>query len=416
MVRWGVLLLVPGCLMADAARALDPPPREINEAIGVPLLPETGALWEEAAADVAARLGWPQESETSFDASFRRYPGPQVRLFGARPFSEVLYAEAGHPSAISIIFANKGDSVTVEPGGRGMPLRASEIRVMRRAIEDDERALTEALTSLFGEPQTARVGEGRAMRETAKRWDWRGHTFLVSAPRGEYAALRIVPTEVADAGRMSRVPASVVRERAVARVQSRPNGDVVITDIPMVDQGPKGYCVPATWERYMRYMGVPADMYALAMAGNTDAGGGTSVNDILWGVRDVVTRSGRRLDTPAVRLDTAGVARFIDRGLPIMWAMYSTDEMNEAVEERRSGRGKMEDPETWSASLDEARQAARRWRPGRESGHICMITGYNPKTGELAFSDSWGPAFEERWITVEEARAVSQGRFYVIGF
>ena len=29
--------------------------------------------------------------------------------------------------------------------------------------------------------------------------------------------------------------------------------------------------------------------------------------------------------------------------------------------------------------------------------------------GELATSDSWGPEFIERWITVEEARALSQG-------
>jgi hypothetical protein len=35
----------------------------------------------------------------------------------------------------------------------------------------------------------------------------------------------------------------------------------------MVDQGPKGYCVPATFERAMRTMGIDADMYLLAMVG-----------------------------------------------------------------------------------------------------------------------------------------------------
>jgi hypothetical protein len=45
-----------------------------------------------------------------------------------------------------------------------------------------------------------------------------------------------------------------------------------------------------------------------------------------------------------------------------------------------------------------------------------MITGYNETTGELAISDSYGPGFEERWMTVEEAAAVSQGLFYVIEF
>ncbi len=401
--------------LASGAWALDPAPEDVNTAAGVPLFGE-GLLWEEEAAAVAVRLAWPQESETSFDASYRRYPGPNARLFGARPFSQVLHAEEGQPSGLSVVFANKGDAVSRATDTDRPTQRRAELRDNQRAIAEDERILTEALTALFGEPQTVRIGEGRAMRETAKRWDWRGHTFLISAPRGEYAALRIQPAELADGGGRARVPASVIRERAALRVQSRPNGDVVVTDIPMVNQGPKGYCVPATWERFMRYMGVPADMYVLAMAGSTGAGGGTSGNNLVWGVRDVVVRAGRRLENPSLRLDTSSVARFIDRGLPIMWAMYTTKEMNTAVNERRAARETMEDPKAWSASLESARQAARPWRPDRQSAHLCMITGYNAETGELAFSDSWGPAYEERWITVEEARAVSQGRFYVIGF
>jgi hypothetical protein len=405
------------CAPAGLARADDPEPSAVNAALGMPLFSsDAETLWEEWGAPVAERLRWPQESETSFDASYRRYPGPEVRLLGARPFSEVLYTEEGLPSALSIIFANKGDAVGRADADQRPGERRSELRGNQRAIEEDERTLTDALTALFGPPATVRFGAGRAMRETAKRWDWRGHTFLVSAPRGEYAALRILPPATVDHGGVSRERSAVVRERAAGRVQARPNGDVIITDIPMVNQGPKGYCVPATWERYLRYMGVPADMYALAMAGNTAAGGGTSPDNLLWGVRDLVTRAGRRLETPTMRLDTAGVARFIDRGLPLMWRMYSTKEMNEAVEARRVARGEMEDPEAWSASLAEARQAARAWRPDPRRGHLCMITGYNAKTGELAFSDSWGPAFEERWITVEEAQAVSRGGFYVIGF
>jgi hypothetical protein len=45
-----------------------------------------------------------------------------------------------------------------------------------------------------------------------------------------------------------------------------------------------------------------------------------------------------------------------------------------------------------------------------------LIIGYNKETNEIAFSDSWGERFIERWITIPEAEQVSQGRFYVIGF
>ena len=51
-----------------------------------------------------------------------------------------------------------------------------------------------------------------------------------------------------------------------------------------------------------------------------------------------------------------------------------------------------------------------------QTAHVCLITGYNEDTGEIAVSDSWGPEFEERWISVEHAEQVSQGTFYLINF
>ena len=183
----------------------------------------------------------------------------------------------------------------------------------------------------------------------------------------------------------------------------------------MVNQGPKGYCVPATWERVMRYMGIPADMYVLAMAGGTEAGGGTSTQDIAWAVKSAVAGAGRRMDSPSLKLTPEGVAKFIDEGLPIMWAMVSTAEFNAAADARMGPRKAMADPESWAASLELARKAAKDWPDDPEAGHVCMIIGYNEKTGELAVSDSWGPQFAERWVTAEEAQMVSQGRFYVIG-
>jgi len=405
-------------LLAASAAGKEPSFDEVNTACGVSLFMDEN-LWDDEAPSVALRLAWPLESETSLDSSYRRYPDDQARFLGARPFSQVLYAEQGKPSGLSLVFANKGDAVSTVtglPGNRELRERRAELRGNRKAIEADEKTLGAALSGLFGKPSTARFGQGSRTRETVQRWDWRGHVFLLSAPRGEYVALRILPTASADNGGRSRLSDDVIRQRVTSRVQRRPNGDVVVADIPMVNQGPKGYCVPATWERVMRFMGVPADMYVLAMAGNTGAGGGTSGQDIMWGARDAITRAGRRLDGPSLKLQPAAVAKFIDRGLPIMWAMYSTPEMNRAVNGRLAARQAMTDPSSWAALLAGAREAAKKMTKDRETAHLCMITGYNKQTGELAFSDSYGPDFEERWITVEEAEAVSQGLFYVIEF
>jgi hypothetical protein len=43
------------------------------------------------------------------------------------------------------------------------------------------------------------------------------------------------------------------------------------------------------------------------------------------------------------------------------------------------------------------------------NGHVCLLIGCNRETAELTTSDSWGPELTERWITMEEARAFSQG-------
>ena len=52
----------------------------------------------------------------------------------------------------------------------------------------------------------------------------------------------------------------------------------------------------------------------------------------------------------------------------------------------------------------------------KDTRHVVLIIGYNKDTNEIAFSDSWGDDYKERWITLQEAQFVSDDRFYVIGF
>jgi len=405
-----LLALLPLAVLAE------PTFEQINAACGAPLFADDN-LWDDDANAAAERLKLPEESRTTDQSSFRRYPPAEARFFGARPYSQSLLADGGKPSGMSMVFANKGDAVARVTGmleNSQVADRRSDLRDNRKAIDADAETLETALTGLFGEPSSARLGEGRETREKALRWDWKGHAFLLAAPRGEYVALRVVSSASLDEIGKVRVADSAMKERLRARVERRPNGDVILRDMPMVNQGPKGYCVPATWERVMRYMGIPADMYVLAMAGGTRPGGGTSDDDIAWAVRGVVVAAGRRMERPAVKLTTEGVARFIDEGLPLMWAMYSTKEFNDAADGRSQARREMSDPEAWAGSLGPARKAAKAWTKDREAGHVCMIVGYNEKTNELAVSDSWGPDFAERWVTPEEAKAVSQDGFYVI--
>src|SRR5690606_10249018 len=131
---------------------------------------------------------------------------------------------------------------------------------------------------------------------------WNGHAFILSNEEGEYVSLAVISSESADeGGKSARMRDSEMKERLIASVAREENGDVRITEIPMVDQGPKGYCVPATFERAMRALGIEADMYLLAMVGESQAGGGTSVELLLENVRSQVYRKGRRTKEEEVK-------------------------------------------------------------------------------------------------------------------
>lgn len=389
---------------------------ELNGVFGIPVWADDN-LWDDEAPVAAQRLGWEQESATSTDSSFRKYPDASDRVLGVRAYSLCLYGEHDNVSRVSMMFANKGDSVTVNAFA-GDAKAARQFRKQsqnyKAAIREDSTKIANALTGLLGAPVDQRLGQDSQTRESAKRWDWNGHAILLISPRDEYATVRIIPLDAPDFEGKTRISDEDLRARLASRVERRPNGDVVLEDLPMVDQGPKGYCVPATWERAMRYMGIPIDMYMLAMAADTYAGGGTSLAGIVAGAREAIRRGGRRLDDELSKVTMNYVQKYIDRGLPIMWSMYSMSDVNAALASRMSERSTMTDPKEWEKTLGPIRRGAKRIKIDRDQAHLCMIIGYNKDTHEIAVSDSWGPAFAERWMTEEEANAVSRGSMMII--
>ena len=388
---------------------------QLNEAIGHPLFAST-ALWSNKPEEVATRLQWPRESKTAIGESYRAYPDTEYRFLGARPFSAALYGEGEQVTAISIVFANKGDSFST--GGRGeehfikgkpVPEGMEGVRLI---MANDAELITEKLTALLGAAKKQRFGEGES-RVEVDRWDWAGHSFLLSHVPDEYVSLAIQTLESADnRGNTARVSDAVIRERVRGFIEKRDNGDVVISNIPMVDQGPKGYCVPATAERCMRFLGIPADMYLLAMAGETKAGGGTSVERLLSNIGSDIKRKGRSFEITDGELKMRDIKKSIDCGVPMIWALFSTKTFNEIANNRSKSR-----LESWDShkGIVAAAAANPSLTPDSSTAHVVIIMGYNEETNEIAFSDSWGENYTERWITLPEAEQVSQKRFYVIG-
>ena len=376
--------------------------QNINTALGLSLL-QSESLWTENERDVGKRLAWPEESRTATLGSYRLYPKKEMTVLGAHPHSLAFYAEKGKVTQVSMVFANRGD------------------RASKSEMENDAKAIEAALKPVLGEPTQAYFGQTKKIRYKVKRWNWKNHAILLEMPPETYVGVRIMPLEMADhEGRAEGIISyGQLRDTLGQRVQRRPNGDVVVGEIPMVDQGPKGYCVPATLERYLRYLGIQADMYVLALAGETRIGGGTSANLMLENVEALARRNGRRFDQLTMPMTPSNLAKYIDKGFPLMWCIFVDMDLEKKITVRAKERAKVTDWNAWVEQLKSARGVRkigpRHIKSSSENGdaevnnaHMRMIIGYNARTKEVAISDSWGKFAEERWVTVEEADAMSQ--------
>jgi hypothetical protein len=397
-----LFLLFPCPLLSE--EALEKKPESL-----LPLTPPSG--WENTSAKEWAKLlNLPTESETKYQSSYRTYIDQGPELLGARPKSISLIATEDHPDQLTIMFANKGDSAsTYLRANAAANASLKDITEIKRLIRADHDLLKKNISEQLGKPSTQGFGETGKAREFPLRWDYQGTTFLLTERPGEYCALRILPSSSADqGGKTSRISDSAMRERMKNNVVHRPNGDLIIQNIPMVDQGPKGFCVPATYTRVLLYAGVPADLYLLALLGHTDVGGGTSTIAMENSARALAASYGRSITSVSPSLDLSKLETFFEKGIPLTWAMVVDEKLDRDLSSRLRQRNEA-DPESWMKTLAEKRKAARSIKKNLNNGHVCLLIGLNRKTGELATSDSWGPEFAERWITIEEARAISQG-------
>lgn len=187
-------------------------------------------------------------------------------------------------------------------------------------------------------------------------------------------------------------------------VEKADNGDIYVKSLPMVDQGNKGYCVAATVQRLFEYYGIGADMHQIAEIAGSDPKRGTSTLamakeldkidyrfktrlDILgmgMPMTEVKTKKGEYFvgDPYEERDFTKAVYKYIDDGLPLLWSL-------------QLGRY----PEKPNLN------------PQTAGGHMRMIIGYNKKTSELLFSDSWGAGHELKRMQMDHAYKASHGLF-----
>lgn len=245
-------------------------------------------------------------------------------------------------------------------------------------------------------------------------WIWisaRGKAVLEHNPEApgntEFLRMRLAQRNAKgayEAATKARAGATVRLSDLPENVKRDSGGNVYVKNIPMVDQGAKGYCVVASAQRLFEYYGIPADMHQLAQIAGSDPQAGTSpvvVNQELGAIDHLFkTRfeclavgTGRGMLRELVDEEYLGdpvppedfeemIRDSIEDGIPLLWGLIV-------------GMFEEDPPLTIQT----------------EGGHMRMIIGFNDDENKIIFSDSWGAGHEFKKMDMDDAYQATQGLF-----
>lgn len=235
-----------------------------------------------------------------------------------------------------------------------------------------------------------------------------------------------------------------------------PRGDVFIDNVPMVDQGQKGYCAVASAERVLRYYGVDVDEHELAESAGTRAEGGTPI----LGMKQSVEAVGRRYKLATVvcygdfeksaEVRIAGICDEVKaynkaakklkkpaitddmfiyhQGNTTYYSYSKVDAAMDAEVLKEMKVNGMQKSKYTKFVKDIREQVARGvplfWSvklgiypepglPQANGGHLRLIIGYNDKKKEILYSDSWGAGHELKRMPADWAWTISRCLMYM---
>jgi hypothetical protein len=221
--------------------------------------------------------------------------------------------------------------------------------------------------------------------------------------------------------------------RGEEHVGKGPEGEVWIGSVPMVDQGQKGYCVVASVERVLRYYGADVDQHELAQIANTATEGGTSPDAMMESLRKLTMRMGvkarevvsfeaaeffgmikdynreaKRAKLPEVDLG----GRVVD--ISACYQQMKPEILREVRTKTPADFGRFQReirrsidagiPLLWSVQLGLVPEAGLSQARG---GHMRLIIGYDPASGDLFYSDSWGIGHERKRMPAADAWTIT---------
>ena len=259
----------------------------------------------------------------------------------------------------------------------------------------------------------------------------------------EYLQLIIYPAGQAKKLREA-LRATADKNQLQLNLNIMPNGDSYL-DIPMVNQGAKGYCVDATVERIMKYYGSRVDQQIIAQLAESDSYRGTNLRKIT----NVLDKNKSKLKINVDKLITDDILSFED--LQKLTQNYN----NLAKKKKRnrlnfndfcSGKGRYRrlnysaligsyeyglfrdarcrNKRTVDKFAEEVHKSLSKGIPlawvtftfqnmrdssriGRFGFHMRIINGFNKNKKQIIYTDSWGKGHEKKYMALNDAAAIN---------
>jgi hypothetical protein len=306
-----------------------------------------------------------------------------------------IILDDGVPARLSINMMNRGDVIVLKALGRLLPSMEARQKNMEGFLHELKKRVTEILNQ---EAQAENERISRGVRVSRYSWKTEYVWVYLIYSFGEFINFELMPPgeemdAVESAFAESRIASSgllreINAEELKANVRKEADGGVWVDNIPMVDQGMKGYCTVATIERVFRYYGISLDQHLAADLAQSSALMGTRISLGIEAARKLAKGNDLRLrvlrESNRERIRGDRIAEIISQGFPIIW----------------------------NVDLSKSDEPGNPSFGAYFSGHTRLIIGVNIEKNEIYYSDSWGLLHQKKIMSLENANRIHVSAFY----
>ncbi|MCF6311633.1 MAG: hypothetical protein L3J39_04195 [Verrucomicrobiales bacterium] len=396
------------------------------------LLKQCDKLWKSDLSQLKDKFATHGFEWMSSDRNAIRSVSPELLMLDEKVGETVIRGKEGTVHRVDVSIYNRGDRGSID---------YSEFSQMKNRWQKHISEITKT------KPEPLKKAKNSAVKLKRILWYTQNSAILLetSSTQGQaqFMRLRMAP-KPKGAFYLGNSSGRVQKTRQLSdlrrNLKKTSTGDIFITDIPMVDQGPKGYCAVASAERVFRYYGLETDQHEMAELARTSSAGGTSPTLMYDALKEASTGAQLRVfsiiawDTKKFMDDIKAYNRTArKKGLsqaPEDWRRIRTigqiyDALDpQAYKQHKADRGNYFKsfnndiekninagiPLFWGIRLGMYPEPEI---PQAKGGHMRLIIGYNRKEKAILYTDSWGPGHELKRMPADQAYAITNGLFII---